>query len=67
MNTKEAQFFVALNQNPLSMFIKMKKAIDFHMPHFEIPQLSSCYQRSTFGTETTEDRFEHLAADKKKS
>ena len=42
-------FLMALNQtvlqdikNPLRIFIQILKSIEFHQPHYEIPQLSPC-------------------------
>ena len=33
--------FYKISKNPLRMFIWMQKSIEFHLPHYEIPQLSS--------------------------
>ena len=33
--------FCKMSKNPLRMFIWMKKSIEFHLPHYEIPQQSS--------------------------
>ena len=35
--------FYKISKNPLRMFIWMQKSIEFHLPHYEIPQLSSYY------------------------
>ena len=40
-------FLTAFNQKvlqnyPLRMFIWMQKSIEFHLPHYEISELSSC-------------------------
>ena len=35
--------FYKVSKNPLRMFIWMQKSIELHLPHYEIPQLSSHY------------------------
>ena len=42
--------FYKKSKTPLRMFIWMQKSIEFHLPHYESLQLSSCYSRPISNT-----------------